>query len=388
MSPAGQRPNWLTTLGWSAYLACSWTWCIGMFLPIILVRDYGAWAFVAFALPNIIGAAAMAWFLGGRDRADAFFARHAGIVRMFSSVTIAFQVYFACWLVSVAVPNEPLARAAPTLLLLPAVVRGVSDRAVRAIALVIWAASAATLAAYLSSVGPPALALNRPPESGLWPIAASCLFGFALCPYLDATFLRACRDSHEPRTAFGIGFGVLFFAMIGGTLLYLPVLTDLRALRDNQASTLLLLVIALHILPQLVFTIGVHAGESRRCSASVAAIWAPAAAVLAFCVSPLFDPNALVGTLHLGEAIYRGFMGFYGLVFPAYVALVVCARPAPTGSASPAAMLLFCVAVVAAGPFFFAAFMWRDGAWVWPGLGILALARLVLWFVQRSGPAR
>ncbi|MBL8990243.1 MAG: hypothetical protein JNJ48_01545 [Phycisphaerae bacterium] len=387
MSPAGQRPNWLTTLGWSAYLACSWTWCIGMFLPIILVRDYGAWAFAAFAVPNVLGAAATAWFVGGPDRAGAFLARHAGAIRAFSAVTIAFQVYFACWLVSVAAPDQPMARAAPALLLLPAVVRGVSDRATRTVAMVLWAASAATLAAYLSTVGTPPLAFDRPPESGLWPIAASCLFGFALCPYLDATFLRVCRDSHEPRTAFGIGFGVLFFAMIGGTLLYLPALTDFRALRDNQASTVLLLVIALHILPQLLFTIGVHAGESRRAAAAPPATWAPAVAVLAICATPLFDPHALVGTLTLGEAVYRGFMGFYGLVFPAYVALVVCARPAPGGAPAPIALLLFAAAVAAAGPCYFAAFIWRDGAWVWPGLGIVALARLALWVVQRSAPA-
>ena len=33
------RSTFLNTIGWGAYLACSWTWCIGMFLPVLLIRD-------------------------------------------------------------------------------------------------------------------------------------------------------------------------------------------------------------------------------------------------------------------------------------------------------------------------------------------------------------
>src|SRR5690242_7362807 len=57
------RTSWLRVLGWGAYLACSWTWCISMFLPVLLVRDYGVWGFVVFAVPNVIGAGAMGWVL-------------------------------------------------------------------------------------------------------------------------------------------------------------------------------------------------------------------------------------------------------------------------------------------------------------------------------------
>ena len=29
------------SLGWAVFLATSWTWCIGMYLPVLLVRDFG-----------------------------------------------------------------------------------------------------------------------------------------------------------------------------------------------------------------------------------------------------------------------------------------------------------------------------------------------------------
>ena len=28
-------------LSWAVYLGVSWTWCIGMFLPVLIMRDYG-----------------------------------------------------------------------------------------------------------------------------------------------------------------------------------------------------------------------------------------------------------------------------------------------------------------------------------------------------------
>ena len=46
-------PSWMNTLGWAAYLGMSWTWCIGMFLPVLLIRDYGIWGFVVFAVPTL-----------------------------------------------------------------------------------------------------------------------------------------------------------------------------------------------------------------------------------------------------------------------------------------------------------------------------------------------
>ena len=50
------------TLGWGLYCASSWTWCIGMFLPIIMLRRFGWPGFLVFAIPNVIGLIAFGGF--------------------------------------------------------------------------------------------------------------------------------------------------------------------------------------------------------------------------------------------------------------------------------------------------------------------------------------
>src|SRR5688572_7339896 len=85
-------------LGWANYLGMSWTWCIGMFLPVLLVRQFGIAAFWVFAVPNVVGAAAMGFVL--RDGASQrLVERHRGACAAFSVVTIAFHIFFAAWMV-------------------------------------------------------------------------------------------------------------------------------------------------------------------------------------------------------------------------------------------------------------------------------------------------
>lgn len=384
MSQPIAKDSWIATLGWAAYLACSWTWCIGMFLPVILLRDYGPWSFLAFAAPNVLGAAAFAWIVRSPARSEALLARHAVAVRVFSSITIAFQVYFACWLVATLAPEQPAARAAPALLLMPALLKGVSHRTQRAAALVLWTASALALASYLRIAGPPTLTFAKPPPDDLWPLVGVCVLGFSLCPYLDPTFHRVARAGTEPRQAFAVGFLVLFLAMILGTLVYAPALTDLRALRQDAPPLAILILLAFHVVPQLVFTIGVHAGESRRVPApGQSQPWLAGAAVVVLCALPFFDPAAPVGSLTLGETGYRLFMAFYGLVFPAYVLIVMTCRHDGAGLRS-GAVLLFALAVVFAAPCFWTGFIVRDTWWLWPGIGILLLARGLAALIPRG----
>src|SRR2546421_4737493 len=82
-------------LAWAAYLASSWTWCIGMFLPVLLVRDYGVWGWIVFALPNVIGAAAMGLVLKNQAASESITRLLAPACAAFSLVTISFQLYFA-----------------------------------------------------------------------------------------------------------------------------------------------------------------------------------------------------------------------------------------------------------------------------------------------------
>src|SRR4051794_1421809 len=106
ISPAGGDGDRAAELsdhwGWfgsSFYLASSWTWCIGMFLPVLLVRDYGFWGFVIFAVPNILGAAAMGWVIKDAQTSRAILTNHAMALRWFSAVTIAFHGFFVGWIV-------------------------------------------------------------------------------------------------------------------------------------------------------------------------------------------------------------------------------------------------------------------------------------------------
>ena len=61
--PAAAFSSARRVAGWAVFLAMSWTWCIGMFLPVLLLRDLGLGGFLVFAIPNILGAAAMGWLL-------------------------------------------------------------------------------------------------------------------------------------------------------------------------------------------------------------------------------------------------------------------------------------------------------------------------------------
>ena len=90
-----------------------------MWLPVILLRDLGPWSFVVFALPNVIGAAAMGWVIPTADAAERLAREHAGACRLFSVVTYLFQC-FVLGAVAFGGPWEPsLAIPAALAFLLP-----------------------------------------------------------------------------------------------------------------------------------------------------------------------------------------------------------------------------------------------------------------------------
>src|SRR5687768_14463818 len=89
----------LRSLRWALFLACSWTWCIGMFLPVLFVRNWGILAWVVFAIPNVIGAAAMGLVIRSRETSERILLQHQPAVAWFSLITIAFHIYFNYWFV-------------------------------------------------------------------------------------------------------------------------------------------------------------------------------------------------------------------------------------------------------------------------------------------------
>ena len=105
LSKAGRVPGW-NVVGWSIYLAMSWTWCIGMFLPVLIMRELGFVGVITFAAPNILGAAALAWVIRDGDQSRAMIRDHRRACVWFSLVTIVYHSFFAAWMIrKIAGPN-------------------------------------------------------------------------------------------------------------------------------------------------------------------------------------------------------------------------------------------------------------------------------------------
>lgn len=373
----------LSWLGWAIYLAMSWTWCIGMFLPVLLVRDYGIWGWVVFAAPNVVGAAAMGWVIRTAQTSRDLTRAHSNACRLFSLSTIAFHVFFAVWML---VPL--IGMGAPLLMIVAATLSYLVARPSNtsaATATVVTLTLSISLFAYgFFARELPYLGQRAPlqPLSDLRWVALICLFGFAFCPYLDLTFHRARQhvSARDARIAFTLGFSVLFLAMILFTLAYSGWLRQLiEPYYEGRLPPLVAAVIGWHMLAQSALTTGLHVREVvTRSFTGIALCFAAAGAVGVLMVFPqLVFGNARVspGVAH-GEPIYRLFMGFYALVFPAYVWL--CMIPSPRSKPSRRSLIVFAVAVLVAAPMFWMGFIEGRMIWLLPGLALVLLARLAV----------
>lgn len=401
----------LHTLLWGAFLASSWTWCIGMFLPVLLVRDFGLLGYLIFALPNCLGAGAMGWVLRSPSASATLVNRHTAALRLFSLVTIAFHAFFLAWLLSASSSQTPGASAVPLLAtsvviavlvgVLPGVWQGV-------VALGLWATVLGVGWWWVSDpgahlAGASADAPKLMPDAPLLPLgqiaylAPVCAFGFALCPYLDATFHRVRQET--PRAsgtaAFTIGFMLLFPCMILFTLLYAGLFLWNRPVGRE--------LVLWHIALQAGFTVGVHAQALHRLSRSHRRTTARGAActptrcagavltsvgvfwlVAIILMHTLGDRLAAAapGSLGLGESIYRVFMGAYGMVFPAYVWLIMIptrdGHAGLSGDSGRRKLIMLIIAIALASPLFYLGFVERQSIWLAPGLALILLSRFAL----------
>lgn len=368
----------VAVLGWAAYLACSWTWCIGMYLPMLLVRELGTLGFVVFAVPNVVGAAMMGTILPSADASLQLVRRHRPALAAFSAVTVAFHLFFAAGML----PRLIGSMGPWTVLALVVVFTGIAlrrrDRNDLIAAVVVLAISAGIASFALRnrldfSWAPP------PDPVAVAALAPVCAFGFLLCPYLDLTFHRA-RQRTSPaagRVAFGVGFGVLFLAVILFSYGYarpLAVAVDGQAPRGPGNA--FALPLGFYMSLQVAYTVALHVVEVipvakaiiGRHLTLIAVVAAGGAAALGF----VGNRGSLLYGLDAGEAIYRCFMGFFGLFFPAYVWLCMLRR-----SPSARTLRVYAVAVVAALPLFFAGFVAGRTVLLVPGVAIVLLARLV-----------
>jgi hypothetical protein len=370
-------------ISWGAFLACSWTWCIGMFLPVLLLRDFGPLSFAVFAIPNVVGAVLMGALLARPGASEEMVGRHGKACWAFSFVTLAFQVFFLCWLILGMEGTVSRWVLAPALLVILFTGRGdVAGPWTRVMAMMVLAGSLAAATWWLGHV-PVTAGQLMPARLGtknlVW-LAPVCAFGFGLCPYLDLTFHTARQKvpGWAGTSAFMLGFSVFFLVMILMTVLYaVPLLS--QPVMSAQPG-LLAAPILVHVSVQLVFTIMLHkgwieaepspAGPKAPANASLLAL--VAGVVAAICSYRIHGVGGLAGP----EVVYRGFMAFYGLVFPAYVWLcMICGR---AGSGPGARQLLvFAGAVCVAGPMYWLGFIEGQTIWLGPGFFVVLAAGAV-----------
>lgn len=408
-TPQTLRPSRI--VGEGLYLASSWTWCIGMFLPIILLRDMGAWSWLAFAIPNVVGAAMMGPVLAARGHSEAMTRAHEPAMRLFSIVTLAFQVYFLAWIL-IDLPRD--VRLWLLVIVFAVIVlsgrHGRSTLWSRGAVVITYLASAILGAFYVSQVGLPTLpATVGPMVRDLAFLAPVCLLGFALCPYLDLSFhaVRQRTPGREGTFAFILGFGVFFLAMILLTLAYAPsVLASINVspaaagwLPGASLTTPLAgagWAILAHLTIQASITAAIHQGFARlpdhaptpsgedvptsareRTLLSQISVVGAVSVILAPAVALLSLPGYAGLSMH--ELVYRSFLAFYGLLAPAYA--WTCMMPSWSAPAAPRRKHLraLAIAIIAATPFYWFGFMERQYAALAGGVLVILASRLIAW---------
>ncbi len=402
----------LAAIMWAFFLGCSWTWVIGMFFPVLLVRDYGVWGWVAFALPNVVGAAAMGWVLKDAGVSRGLVERHGAACRWFGLVTVAYQLYL------IGALAGPMGLTVAGLVALGVLVIGRADNLRDTFAALLIFAVSVGLFIYAQTTGQlwtrldPTAFIPRLTTLDLYFFAPAALFGFALCPYLDLTFHRA-RQATSPgagRAAFTVGFGVVFFSMIVFSLAYAGGLANATGHIGYDLSPILWPVLLVQLVVQGGFTVAVHIrgligqgggrdrgqGEVRgrgqlrgglRGGRAEFGLFITLALGLMLGLGVLLvdgEPgpwikwNFVTSVTELG---YRGFLMLYGTVFPAYVFL--CMIPTYRQVSHKAKIYVFAVAATLSYPLACVAFIANRSVWVVAIFVVMVGARCVIEVLPR-----
>ncbi len=308
-----------------------------MYLPVIMLSEFGWPGFLIFAVPNVLGCAAFGYVWRSGDTAADTAARHAPAMVLFSLVTVAFHVFFVGWLVTMIRGEQPasaswIVGAGAAVWLAGLLVSALPARAWAPLAVAVYAVSMIAFAVFgagdLAALG----WSGRLTATDLALLGPAIALGFVLCPYLDLTFHRMLQASPS-RHAFAV-FGAAFIPILLFTAAYSAGITT---------------IVLVHIAVQSVFTVALHLRETRaalRPSQPVRRVGAGAALLIGAAAALL--PVA-------GEDTYMRFLGPYGLIFPAYVLVFMAARlPVPGRHVA-----IFAIAVALLLPCYEAGFVHR-----------------------------
>lgn len=390
MTDASNRTSTRQALTWAVYLAVSWTWCVGMFLPILLLQDYGMMGFVLFAITNVVGAAAMGWVLRTRVVSAALCSQHARAIALFSIVTISFHLFFVWYLSQSGWVSGGWWPWITIGVFSVAAFSGLNSRNPAEILSPLILSSVVIAFSFYAGLEVKIEPVDPRPFFGIpaiWWLAPVLVFGFLFCPYLDATFHRARQNVDEAgaKVAFGVGFGVFFFAMILFTLCYSGLLMGIAS-----AAPYVLTAIVLHMIVQSGYTVGLHvretlaprmhAGKAESLGGSVLVGLIAILAVGVFLIK-LAITNNIAAPFEIG---YRMFMSAYGLFFPAYVWLVMIPMRREQRVPTARHIAVWLVACAIAAPAYWMGFLEKQEVWLGPGLLVVLAARLL---IPRAGGA-
>ncbi len=376
------RTSPLATLGWGFYLAVSWTWVIGMILPALLLRDFGWWSLAVFLLPNAIGAAAMGTVLKNADSAQRLRLNHNKAVQRFSMVTIAFHLY-VLGAVALSTAGFPTAEGQMGVLILGAIIALVllAVRKWLVSALIVWIASIGLAVAYATTGSSVVLdnpqAFGDEPSRDLLLLTPVVVFGFALCPYLDATFLRA-RAATSPtagKLAFAFGFLVPFVIMIGFTVLYASAIAAGHAVGWR--------FVLAHMAIQAGFTLAVHLREAKLSTSQRGVTLGLTIAAFATLWSLPDGPIPWADDMLAWEVVYRLFMSAYGLFFPAYVLFAVVPDAMKMGPMPRTGRAVTAITIAAVLPLYTLGFIARQEQWLPLALGLVLGGAFITFTMRR-----
>jgi hypothetical protein len=367
-----------------------------MFLPGLLVRDYGYWGWLAFMIPNILGAAAMGWLLT-KGSSERLTRDHRNACVAFSLVTIAFHLHWLGWFVRDVLGTGTIV-ATVAIIFVIALAGGAGGWRDRYIALGVLAVSLGVLLVTrfldLPRLYEPSIKMSASHafvDKGLMWLTPVMVFGFALCPYFDLTFHQAAQVSSKlvRRTAFTLGFCVMFFFIVKLSLDYASVeLLLLKAgprlwSEQSDAGTYgsvlrsWATILPWHIAVQIAFTLVVHGRQVALSLPDRAQLPKMFVGCLAMAVIVGFLsfnlPMPRAQGMSNGEVGYRIFMGFYGLVFPAYAWIIMIPRRKIGGAPTKSDLLWWIVPVVFAMPFYWMGMIALLPLWFVPGLGAVLL---------------